>query len=221
MLLLAVSLFLQVTAAAAQSVVLRTFENDKVGAPPAGFLVAAGRDAAADLWTVRREENGHVLVHQGKPSPPGGFAVAIVSGAQYENVEITVRMRASGGGRSAGLVWKYQDPLNHYAVQLDLARQELALYRVSSGNRIRLERVDDLELDPEAWHSLKVLQEDGEIRVYLGGIRVFSERDRQSRGPAGVGLWSSGDTTVMFDDLRVEDEAGGPARGARLPGTRE
>ncbi len=215
MLLLAFSLFVQVAAAAAQSVIVRTFEDDKIGAPPAGVVAAAGRDAVPDQWTVRREGNGRVLTHQGKPSPPDAFAVAIFSGMQYQDVEVSVRLKATGGGRSAGLVWKYQDPLNHYAVQLDLAKQELAMYRVSSGNRIRLEREDDLELDPEAWHSLKILQEDGEIRVYLGGIRVFSERDRQSRGPAGVGLWSSGDTTVMFDDFRVEDETEGPARGAQ------
>jgi len=207
----------QVAAAAAQSVIVRTFEDDKIGAPPAGFAAAAGRDAAPDQWTVRREGNGRVLAHQGKPSPADAFAVAIFSGAQYQDVEVTVRLKATGGGRSAGLVWKYQDALNHYAAQLDLVKQELAIYRVSSGNRIRLEREDDLELDPDAWHSLKILHEDGEIRVYLGGIRVFSERDRQPRGPASVGLWSAGDTTVMFDDFRVEDETEGPARATQAP----
>ena len=220
MLLLVFAMFVQL-AAVAQSTVVRTFEEDKIGAPPPGFLTAAGREAAAGGWIVRQAGSGRALVHDGKASPPDGFAVAVLSGAQYQDVEISVRLKATGGSRSAGLVWKYQDPLNHYAVQLDLARQELAIYRVSSGNRIRLEREDDLELDPDAWHSLKILQEDGEIRVYLGGIRVFSERDRQARGPAGVGLWTSGDTTVMFDDFRVEDEtettARPPARGTTQP----
>ena len=157
-----------------------------------------------------------MLVHQGHASPPDRFAVAIFSGAQYQDVELSVRLKATAGARAAGLVWKYQDAQNHYAVQLDLVKQELAMYRVSSGNRIRLEREDDLELDPDAWHSLKVLQEDGEIRVYLGGIRVFSERDRQVRGPASVGLWTSGDTTCLFDDFRVEDETD-ERRGSQAP----
>jgi len=203
---LVLSLFVQVMAGAAQDPLVRTFEDDKIGAPPAGFVTAAGRDASADGWTVHREGKGRVLEHQGRPSPADGFAVAILSGVQYQDIELSVRVKATGGGRAAGLVWKYQDPLNHYAVQLDLAKQELAMYRVSSGNRIRLEREDDLELDPDAWHSLKLVQQDGQIRVYLGGIRVFSERDRARRGPAGVGLWAAGDTTVMFDDFRVEDE---------------
>ncbi len=119
---------------------------------------------------------------------------------------MSVRFKATGGGRTAGLVWKYQDPMNHYSAQLDLAKQELAMYRVVNGNRIRLEREDDLELDPDAWHSLKIFQEHGEIRVYLGGIRVFSERDRLPRARASVGLWTGGDSTVMFDDFRIEDE---------------
>jgi|SRR5688500_2207706 len=205
MLLLALSLFLQ-AAVAAHNVIVRTFDDDKIGAPPPGFAMAAGREAASEGWTVKREGLARVLVHEGRQSPPDSFAVAIFSAAQYQDVQVSVRFKAIGGGRTAGLVWKYQDPLNHYSAQLDLAKQELAIYRVVNGNRIRLEREDDLELDPDAWHSLKIFQERGEIRVYLGGIRVFSERDRLPRALASVGLWTGGDSSIMFDDFRIEDE---------------
>jgi hypothetical protein len=124
-----------------------------------------------------------------------------------------VKLKATGTGRSAGLVWRYQDPMNHYSVHLDLVRQELSMYRVVSGNRIRIEREDDLELDADAWHSLRILNENGQIRVYLGGIRVLGERDRFPQTPANVGIWVAGDSTVMFDDFRVEDETiDGPNR---------
>ena len=205
MLLLALSLFLQ-AAVAAQNVIVRTFDDDKIGAPPAGFAIAAGRDAPVDGWTVKREGSARVLVHEGKQSPPDSFAVAILSAPQYQDVQVSVRFKTIGGGRTAGLVWKYQDPMNHYSAQLDLAKQEVAIYRVANGNRIRIEHEDDLELDPDAWHSLKIFQEDGQIRVYLGGIRVFTERDRLPRARASVGIWTGGDSTVMFDDFRIEDE---------------
>lgn len=205
MLLLALSMFLQ-AAGAVPDVILRTFDEDKIGAPPAGFALATGRDATSDGWTVKREGNARVLVHEGKPSPVDSFAVAVFSGAQYQDVQVSVRFKATGGARTAGLVWKYQGPLNHYSAHLDLVRQEVAVYRVANGNRIRLEREDDLELDPDAWHSLKIFQERGLIRVYLGGIRVFSERDRVPRERASVGIWVGGDSTVMFDDFRIEDE---------------
>ena len=213
-LFLAFSLLVQV-AAAAQDAVVRTFDEDKIGAPPPGFAVAAGREAAPDSWRVQREAVGRVLLHEGRPSPVDAFAVAVYSAAHYEDVEVTVRLKATAGGRAAGLVWRYQDPLNHYAVYLDLARQQLALYRVSSGNRIRLESEDDLELDREAWHTLRVRQDEGEIRVYLGGIRVLTERDRQPRISGAVGVASAGDTSVMFDDLRIEEKVAGSSRSER------
>lgn len=217
MLFLVLALFAQVAAsqtvpraqdprARRERVVLRTFDDDKIGSPPPGFVMAVGREASADRWAVQREGNLRVLAHFAGPAPRDSFAVAIYTGAQYQDVEISVRLKATSGSRSAGLVWKYQDPMNHYAVQLDLARQDVAMYRVVSGNRIRVEREDDLELDPDAWHSLRVVQDGGETRVYLGGIRVFTDRDRSVRVPAGVGLWTSGDTAVMFDDFRIEPE---------------
>jgi hypothetical protein len=209
MFLLALAFFFQ-AAAAAQGVVLRTFEDDKIGAAPSGFQLAEGREAPAGQWTVRREAKAQVLVHEGKQAPPDSFAVAILSGAQYSDVSVSVRLKATGGGRSAGLVWKYQDPMNHYSVHLDLVRQDLAMYRVVSGNRIRVEREDDLELDPDAWHSLRIRQEGGYVRVYLAGIRLFSERDRVPQAAAGVGIWVAGDSTAMFDDFRVEDRRESP-----------
>jgi hypothetical protein len=182
--------------------------------------MAAGRDAPADVWTVKREGNARVLAHEGRQSPPDSFSVAVFSLSQYQDVQVSVRLKATAGGRTAGLVWKYQDASNHYSAQLDLARQEIAVYRVVNGNRIRLEREDDLELDPDAWHSLKVFQESGEIRVYLGGIRVFSERDRLPRSRASVGIWAGGDSTVLFDDFRIEDETEDAPAKAPAPTTK-
>jgi hypothetical protein len=91
------------------------------------------------------------------------------------------------------------------------------MYRVVNGNRIRLEREDDLELDPDAWHSLKIFQEHGQIRVYLGGIRVSASAITCLELPASVGLWTGGDSTVMFDDFRIEDETEDAPAGACRP----
>jgi hypothetical protein len=104
-------------------------------------------------------------------------------------------------------VWRYQDPLNHYVATLNLADQDLAVYRVVRGNRIRIEREDDLELDRDAWHTMRVVQDDDSIRVYLGGIRVFSDRDRSGGNEGAFGVWASATSEVAFDDLRAEPRA--------------
>jgi hypothetical protein len=189
--------------ASGPAAVVRTFDDEKVGTAPAGFTFAAGREALPGRWVVQRDAAGQVLARTGADQAQDGFAVAVYGEAQYENVELSVRLKAETGAGSAGLVWKYQDPANHYSAQLDLGRQVLAVYRVAGGNRILLEREDDLELDPHAWHSLRVVNDPGEIRVYLGGIRVFRERDRGARGGGGVGLWVAGSAAASFDDFRV------------------
>jgi hypothetical protein len=204
MLVLLLSLLAQ--AAAATNVILRTFDDDKVGSAPAGFSMAAGREATADHWVVQRDGTGRVLAHLGAAAPRDSFTVAIYNGAQYRDVEVSARLKILSGGRTAGLVWRYQDPQNYHAVQLDLARQELAMYRVVSGNRIRIEHESDLELDPAAWHFIKLEQEGDYTRLYLGGIRVFSDRDRRQRPAGSVGLWASGDTVVWFDNFQIEPE---------------
>ena len=77
-----------------------------------------------------------------------------------------------------------------------------------SGTRIEFE--DDLELDVEAWHTMKVVHDDNEIAVSLGGIKVFEEHGRFVRvtTPGRVGLVATGSSEVWFDDWRVEPRQG-------------
>jgi hypothetical protein len=89
-------------------------------------------------------------------------------------------------------------------VDLSLGQQSISLYRVVNGNRVRLELEDDLELDPAAWYTLKLVQRERSVRVYLGGIRVFEDRDRASAARGGVGVWCGGASVAQFDDLRVQ-----------------
>jgi len=201
---LLLSLLLQV---AVPTAVVKTFEEDKPGAPPQNFTMPGGPQGSGEGWSVRREGAGRVLEHLAGPGAHEGSSFALYGPAQYQDGEFSVRVKAASGSRAVGLVWKYQDALNYYSAQLDLGRQEIAVFRISSGNRIRLEREDDLELDAEAWHVMKVVQDRDSIRVYLGGIRVFSERDRNAKGPGSVGLWSSRDTTAIFDDFRIRPPA--------------
>jgi hypothetical protein len=115
-------------------------------------------------------------------------------------------MRLGEGARVAGMVWRYQDPSNYYQATLDLTRQEVALYRVVRGTRVKLEDEDDLELDPAAWHAMTIRQDGDRVRVYLGGIGVLRARTREGDRGGLVGVWSAADATASFDDLRVDDE---------------
>jgi hypothetical protein len=182
---------------------IRTFEEDAAGAPPRGFLFAETRQAPPRQWSVQRQENGQVLAHSGIEGS-GGFAVAILEGEPLEQLELAVRLKLAGGERAAGLVWRYQDPDNYYLASLRLGNQSIDVYRIVNGNRVRAEGEDDLELDPAAWHTLRVVQGRERARVYLGGIKVFELRARGLPASGLAGVWSAGDSTAWFDDLRLE-----------------
>jgi hypothetical protein len=181
----------------------RTFDAEPVGTPPSGLTFAAMRQDAPGAWFVRRTGSNGYLVHETQKAHRDGFGIALTAHEPARDLSITVRLRLPGGTRAAGVVWRYQDVNNHYQVILDLVRRELAMYRVVSGNRIRIEDEEGLDLDGEAWHTLRVVHDDARIRVSLGGIRVFEDEDRTYR-VGRLGLLAAGDADVWFDDLRVD-----------------
>jgi hypothetical protein len=181
------------------------FDAETIGRAPQGFTFAESRDARPGRWSIRAQPSGagQLLVHAPDGGTAAGHALALVNGLSLHALDIAVRLRLLEGGRSGGLVWRYQDPSNYHVVQLTLGKQEIGLYRVVNGNRVRLEVEDDVELDPAAWHTLRVVQRSRSVRVYLGGIRVFEDRDRTPAPDGSAGVWSAGDTLAEFDDLRV------------------
>jgi hypothetical protein len=203
----AVSAMVLVAAGLGAAEAVWTFDQDAAGRPPAGFTFHVARDAAPARWWVAREAGNGFLVHGGGAAP-GGFALAILETPPSNAAAVSARTRLDGGGGAVGVAWRVQDADNYYLARLDLEgrKQDLGLYRVVNGNRVRIDGEDDLELDAAAWHTLKVVQEADQIRVYLGGIRVLRARDRTFVKVGAMGLWCSGDAVAHFDDLRVGPE---------------
>jgi hypothetical protein len=186
---------------------VRTFDVDPVGQAPPGFAFHAVGYTLAARWLVQRDGKNGYLTHHEEPGGGAGYALAVLADQPRGRIELSVRVRMSSGRRAAGVVWRVRDSENYYLARLDLDRQDVALYRVVQGNRVRIEGEDDLELDRAAWHTIKIVQESEDIRVYLGGIRVIRARDRTFAGGGGAGVWCTGDGVIDFDDLRVESGA--------------
>ncbi|MGH9253434.1 MAG: hypothetical protein ACRD3C_02570 [Vicinamibacterales bacterium] len=211
-LLIVTAIALALPGASAQ-VAVRTFDEDPIGSPPPGLTFSIARQQIAGRWLVRAEGPNHYLTHLADPAASGGFSLAVLDTPHPAQMRASVRLKLLEGERVGGLVWRYQDAENFYLAALDLRLQELALYRVVRGNRIRLDDEDELELDESAWHSVRVVQDDDDIRVSLGGIGVIRARDRTIADEGRAGVWSGGGATAWFDDLRVEpDENRGRGR---------
>lgn len=182
-----------------------SFDEDRAGAPPEGFTFAAVRQPTSESWLINRQGPRSYVVHQA--SQARGYALAVTSVVPPEIFALSGRVKLAGGARAGGLLWHYRDEANYSAVVLDLARRELSLFRFSGGNRVRLELEADLDLDPDAWHTLRVVREGSSVFVSLGGIRVFNDYDRrigQRPGQGRVGFIATGDSEVWGDDLHIE-----------------
>ena len=182
-----------------------SFDGYPAGRAPADFSLLAMRQPGPGVWRVDREGAEQYLIHAADAATEG-YALALAPGDPRRDVSMTARVKLSGGTRVGGLVWRCLDAQNYFAVLLDLGQGTIGLYRVSEGNRVRLEREGDLELDPNAWHTLRAVQSGSSVSVSLGGIRVINERDsRFERGsPGRVGVIAAGNAEVRFDDLRAE-----------------
>jgi hypothetical protein len=182
-----------------------TFDDIPAGQPPPQF-VSAGPDPGR--WRVARDGANGVLAEDG---PGGGVArLAIADGTSFGDLIVSGRLRFPAGAGSAGLAWRYRDADNYYFAALDLREQEVRIYRVTDGTRRRMEDQEDLEIDPGAWHSVKVEHQGTRIRVWIDGVpvadargRIDDRRGRTIEEPGAVGVWTSGVSSAWFDDLRA------------------
>jgi hypothetical protein len=201
-----------VSAAAFQEPTLFTFDHLSAATLPAGFTTASFRQPEPGRWAISRLDAGGALHHAAVPGVMG-WSLALAPAAPAAAFRVTARVRLSGGNRAGGLVWHYQDARNFMAAVLDLGDGDLELFRVSDGNRIRLEDRDGLELDALAWHTLRVIAGGGKTTVSIGGIRVLDWDERRSGARMGrVGVLAHGRADAAFDDLRVEPLSGRQGR---------
>jgi hypothetical protein len=191
-------------AISAGDLVLRTFDDDPVDVPPAGFTFSKSRQATPGTWFVRAWGTRHHLEHVADWGSAGGLSLAI-TGPAVKDVQVFARLQLVDGERTGGVLWRYQDWNNFYGVAIDLHRPEVALFRVTGGNRVRLDQVTELDLDRDVAHTLLVRHEDDQIHVQLDGVGVLQVRDRGFVSAGRCGVWSAGAAKTWFDDLRIEE----------------
>lgn len=192
--------FLLLTAIATTS---WSFDQDELGKKPPCFRVETVRGPAI-RWLVQ-QEGGNRFLTQAEREPNRDVAtIALPCDTRMENGEIKVRLRLASGHDLAGVVFGFQDPLNHYLVRIYRHHRNLRLYRVVDGNRFAIAGEDDIDIEPQQWYTMTVKRQGSLIQVRLAGVKLFEVNDATFKGPGGVGLWIKGETTAQFDDLSIQ-----------------
>ena len=177
-------------------------------------------DGVADGWRVI-DGNWRVVDDGGTPAyyAPVSDALArtVVGDASWSHYTIEVKLKIDGWAGTeddaVGILVRYVDPDNYYALTYHPAAEELRIDRKLHGRLTRLVTLPGMRLTPGLWHTLKVEVEGPALRLYLYGRPVLTATDDAlARGGAGL-IQQGGD--ILYDAVSVR----GPAlvMGVPLP----
>jgi len=195
-------MLLVLTAGAAQAVGEKAyfFDQDRPGMAPEG-LVSSG-----DPWRVMADRQAvsapHVLVPPRSALSGGQATLLLVKNGVMRDGDMGFRFRALHEGRPGmiGLVWRYRDAQNFYAVQLDLNTESVALIRRAKG-KTKVLRSEGLLLTSPVWHALQVRVQGRHIAVVFNDNVVLQATDKTMDGPGQLGIQASPGDGVQIDDF--------------------
>ena len=191
-----------------------SFDDQTIGAVPAGFTVALTGGGPAPQWQVQKapdNEPGNVLTQTGTDATNYRFPLLVYDKITATDLDLGVRFRTIGGAvdQAAGLVWRYRDANTYYIVRANALEGNVVLYKVENGRR------SDLPLKGKGktygakapvakrvWNALEVKVRGDLFTVSLNGATLYEVEDKTFRESGRVGLWTKADSVTMFTDFR-------------------
>jgi len=176
------------------------FDSDKTGNIPEGFTNEVGEWKVVADPTAPSKPN--VLAQLAKNSG-STFNITLVSGTNYKDVDISVKMKAIDGkeDQGGGLIWRAKDAKNYYVARYNPLEDNYRVYKIEKGRRIQLQSADIKH--SEGWYTLRVTMEGNHIQCYYDGKRYLDVKDLTFREQGKIGLWTKADAQSHFDDLTV------------------
>jgi len=171
-----------------------SFDDTPPGQLPRGWSALVGE------WSVG---TGQVL-SQSAVNASAVFNVALLDQKQWLDLDISVKVRAREGriDQGGGLVWRARDAKNYYVARFNPLEDNYRVYFVAKGQRRQLDSAD-VEVDHQAWHTVRVKMVGDHIQCFLNGKQELDVHDTTFQDPGHIGLWTKADAVSDFDDLTV------------------
>lgn len=176
------------------------FETDPPGTIARGFVGVEGR------WEVVETPAGRVLAQQAS-NPDKTFNVALVDGAEAQDVDLSVRVKPVAGveDQGGGLVWRARDGRNYYIARYNPLEANFRVYKVVDGVRTLFQ--DAAVPQRAGWRTVRVVMVGDHAECFLDDTKWLDVHDGTFPGPGRVGVWSKADARSHFDDLRLDPPA--------------
>jgi hypothetical protein len=182
---------------------LWTFDEEPSGGLPDGAQAFSG------TWEIRPEPGAptepNAVCQTGEAESP----TLVLGDATYTDFALSASFKPTSGeeARAAGLVFRFEDEDNYYAVGAGAREDAVAVYKYSDGERTRLARgsasLQSLGLKRGEWSELRVEVEGSRIRVLVDLKEVVEATDDEFPG-GRVGLWTGTGSEACFDRVLTE-----------------
>ena len=186
---------------------------------------------APKSWTfpnTHRGEPGRWIVHPDTtaPSRPNvlaqltafkvsdEFAVALNDRGDCVDGDLSVNLKMVSGKNSqtAGLIWRYQDPKNFYALLVDAIGDKLTVDKTVDGKSSMVTATSGSgkissvshRIDPQEWNLIKIVYRDQHATIFFNHRKLLEVDDSANLKAGKTGIWTKGDTVAYFDDFRID-----------------
>lgn len=187
-----------------------TFAKGDAGKLPAGWTAALTGKGETPVWKVVADDtapskSGAALAQTSK-SPKAAFNVCVADKTKYQDVEVSVAVKAVAGegDQGGGAVWRYQDANNYYIARFNPLEENYRLYKIVKGQRLQLASKENVTASTGKWHTIKIVHIGDQIACYLDGKKVLETKDATFAGAGQVGLWTKADAQTYFDNFTVQ-----------------
>jgi hypothetical protein len=177
------------------------------GSEPDGCTPAVNGFGGPSAWEVRLERlllDGKALVESTKQAVQYRFPLCISDLPLAKNAEVALPFVLHDGGmaRVAGIVLRFADPQDFYAVEADAIEGRVRFLRIVNGVRREITS-RAAELFVGRAQTLGIRANDDSFGVSLDGRALFEVRDRAIMEAGRFGIWSRSDSLTSFGDLFI------------------
>jgi hypothetical protein len=195
------------------------FDNLKPGTFPPFWTETATGPAGPSKWEIRLDPTApsrrNVLTQVTGAASDSAFLLAVFDKVICRDGDLSVKFKIAAGPRrirTAGIVWRYQDPRNYYLLHFSADEKNIVLFRIQNGQAHPIPVAGarpgsfgvSHDLRTGQWYAAKVIFRGKNVHVLFGNRQLFDAMDDSLEAPGKTGVWTRGGTMASFDDFRID-----------------
>lgn len=173
---------------------------------PDGFVSI--RSEESGRWIIKSDDTStsklNVFARLSTNETESIYSMVAIPDRNYNNFKASVKIKIMSGEKeqAAGLIFRIQDPNHYFVLVADAVNDRLSLCRAEPDKLICTQDVN-VSIDTGKWYTITAHVASQGIAGYLDDKLLIQRYDKHYLSGA-IGLWTKGDTTAYFDDLKID-----------------